>query len=106
MQPSRQQEPEKRAEIFNNIIQTAENLDKLIHEIDSQSQRMESNSELAMSAVKEIAFVSEEAAQNAEGVAAASDEQSKSTKIIAEASENLADSARELAEMVKKFKVK
>ena len=94
------------AAIFNNIIQTAESLDHLIHEIDSQSQRMESNSELAKSAVKEIAVVSEEAAQNAEGVAAASDEQSRSTKIIAEASENLAASARELAEMVKEFKIK
>ena len=94
------------AAIFNNIIQTAESLDHLIHEIDSQSQRMENSSELAKSAVKEIAVVSEEAAQNAEGVAAASAEQSRSTKIIAEASENLADSARELAEMVKEFKLK
>jgi len=94
------------AEIFNSIIQTTENLDLLIDQIEAQSRRMGSNSELAESAVKEIAVVSEEAAQNAEGVAAASSEQSKSTRIIAEASENLADSARELSEMVKKFKIK
>jgi methyl-accepting chemotaxis protein len=94
------------ANIFNSIIQTTENLDQLIDQIESQSQRMDSNSELAKAAVKEIAVVSEEAAQNAEGVAAASSEQSRSTRIIAEASENLADSARELSEMIKKFKIR
>lgn len=92
------------AEIFDNIIRTASDLEELIHKIESQSERMENNSDLVSSAVKEVAVVSEEAAQNAEGVAAASSEQSTSTKIIAEASENLADSARELSEMVKKFR--
>lgn len=93
------------ADVFNNIIKTAAELEKLIYAIESQSEQMNNNSELAKSAVREIAVVSEEAAQNAEEVAAASNEQSSSTKIIAEASENLNTSARELAEMVKKFKI-
>ncbi|MEC9490677.1 MAG: methyl-accepting chemotaxis protein [Halanaerobiales bacterium] len=90
---------------FTEIISAAENLDQLIHEIERQSQRMNENSEVAKSAVREIAVVSEEAAHNAEGVAAASEEQSKSTKIIAQASEDLVQTASTLSNLVKQFKL-
>ncbi|TDO95115.1 methyl-accepting chemotaxis protein [Halanaerobium saccharolyticum] len=91
---------------FTEIISAAENLDQLIHKIERQSQRMNENSEVAKSAVREIAVVSEEAAHNAEGVAAASEEQSKSTKIIAQASEDLVQTASTLSDLVKQFKLK
>jgi methyl-accepting chemotaxis protein len=93
------------AAIFAQIMIASEELERIATEIGEQGMRMDESSKTAGEAVQEIALVSQEAAQNAEGVAAATEEQSSSTKMIAESAEDLVRTANDLADLIKQFKV-
>ncbi|MDT3698648.1 MAG: methyl-accepting chemotaxis protein [Thermincola sp.] len=90
---------------FGDIVQSINDVTQRIHEVSVSAEQMAVGAEQAVSAVENVAGISQEAATSAEEVAAAAQQQTASIEEVATSAGKLARLAEDLRVMVMNFKL-
>lgn len=91
--------------IFRKILDSMENLNEKVEQINHMIMEMEENKEQAINSIQNISAVSEETAASSEEVNASTEEQLVSIEDLAAKAEELKKDASDLLQSIKQFKL-